>query len=89
MPVQKFSYTATLKSLIPLQVRHPLPSIGLELYQLGVHTRAKNTHIVTSQKGILLKGKRTSTDSERFQKQVKLPHSTKYVKMIRTMKELI
>ena len=28
--------------MIPLKVQHPLPTIGLDLYQLGVHTRAKN-----------------------------------------------
>ena len=27
---------------MPLKVQHLLPSIGVELYQLGVHTRAKN-----------------------------------------------
>ena len=28
---------------MPLKVQHPLPIIGLELYQLGVHTRVKKT----------------------------------------------
>ena len=27
---------------MPLEVQLPLPTIGLELYQLGVHIRAKN-----------------------------------------------
>ena len=36
-----FSYTADQKPMIPHKVQCPLPSIGLELYQLGVHTRAK------------------------------------------------
>ena len=29
---------------MPLKVQHPLPIIGLELYQLGVHTRVKKTN---------------------------------------------
>ena len=35
------SYKALLKSLVPLNVQHPLPTIGVELYPLGVHMRAK------------------------------------------------
>ena len=27
---------------MPLKVQYPLLTIGLELFQLGVHTRAKN-----------------------------------------------
>ena len=38
--VQQYSYTSIQKSTMPLKV-HPLPNIGLELYQLGVHKRAK------------------------------------------------
>ena len=35
MPVKDFSYKAILKTLMPLKVQYPLPTIGLELYQLG------------------------------------------------------
>ena len=41
MPGTEFGYTLNLKTLIPFKVQHPLPSIGLDLYQLGVHIRAK------------------------------------------------
>ena len=43
MPGTVFSYTAILKTKINLKVQHHLPSIGLELCQLGVHTRAKKS----------------------------------------------
>ena len=29
-----------------LKVQHPLPTIGLELYQLGVHIRAKKGFVI-------------------------------------------
>ena len=41
MPGTEYGYTLNLKTLIPFKVQPPLPSIGLELYQLGVHIRAK------------------------------------------------
>ena len=45
-PGTHLSYKATLKSLMPLKVLHSLPSIGLELYQMGVHIRAKEEESV-------------------------------------------
>ena len=30
---------------MPLKVQYPLPTLGLELYQLGVHIRAEKTNI--------------------------------------------
>ena len=42
MPGTDISCKAILKSYMPLKVQYPLPPLGLELYQLGVHTRAKN-----------------------------------------------
>ena len=35
MPGTDISYKAILKFQMPLKVLHPLPTIGLELYQLG------------------------------------------------------
>ena len=32
---------------MPLKVQIPLATIGLELYQLGVHTRAKKLQLAT------------------------------------------
>ena len=44
MPGTEYGYTLNLKTLIPFKVQPPLPSIGLELYQLGVHIRAKKNN---------------------------------------------
>ena len=42
MPVKDFSYKAILKTLMPLKVQYPLPTIGWELYQLGYILGQKN-----------------------------------------------
>ena len=39
---------------MPLKVQLPLPTIGLELYQLEVQTRAKNCSIEPNQDGTIL-----------------------------------
>ena len=44
LPGTDFSHKAFLKTLMPLKVQLPLPPIGLELYQLGVHMRAKRNY---------------------------------------------
>ena len=41
MPGTDISFKLILKTQMPLKVLLPLPPIGLELYQLGVHIRAK------------------------------------------------
>ena len=39
---------------MPLKVQFPLPIIGMELYQLGVHIRAKNEPGSDHKKPIML-----------------------------------
>ena len=41
MPGTDISYKLILKTLLPLKAQCSMPYIGLKLYQLGVHTRAK------------------------------------------------
>ena len=45
LPGTDISFKAILKTKIPLTVQLPLPTIGLELYQLGVHTREKRSYL--------------------------------------------